>query len=281
MGSGLGRPIGLGRTAEVFDYGDDLVVKLLYAGMPEVMGEREATIATAVDQAGVAAPRFHGTTRIDGRFGLIYDRLDGSSMLDRIGQHPLELDTLAQQFAVLHASMHDTEGSGLPGLHDELRRLIGRAGDHLPAPARTAALSRLGELPEGSALCHGDMHPGNVLLTARGPVVIDWMTASSGNPAADVARTLFLLRDSSIPASVPWIQRRLLGMARRRFASTYLRHYRTHRVVADVELAAWRLPILAARLGDMIDEEQPTLLGMIERELRRAAATRRDTDPTG
>ena len=269
MGSGLGRPIGVGRTAEVFDYGDNRVVKLLYAGMPDAMGEHEARIATAVDHAGVAAPRFHGTTRLDGRFGLVYERLVGSSMLDRIGQHPLEIDRLAAQFAVLHASVHDTEGSGLSDLHDELRRMIDRAGDQLSAPARSAALSQLGDLPEGRSLCHGDMHPGNVLLTAHGPIIIDWMTASCGNPVADVARTLFLLRDSVIPAYVPWIQRRLLGIARRRFASTYLRHYRSHRIVADVDLAAWRLPILAARLGEMIDEEQPAVLDMIQRELER------------
>ena len=27
-------------------------------------------------------------------------------------------------------------------------------------------------------LVHGDLHPGNVLMTARGPMVIDWLTAA-------------------------------------------------------------------------------------------------------
>ena len=79
----LGGPIGLGRTAEVFARGDDEAVKLLRPGIPEVVGEREASVAALVDRAGIGAPRFGGTTRIDGRLALVYERLDGPSMLDR------------------------------------------------------------------------------------------------------------------------------------------------------------------------------------------------------
>ena len=37
--------------------------------------------------------------------------------------------------------------------------------------ARAAALARLDTLPAGRTICHGDMHPGNVLMTSSGPVV--------------------------------------------------------------------------------------------------------------
>ena len=41
----------------------------------------------------------------------------------------------------------------------------------LPAGLRQALIAVLDELPEGSQLCHGDFHPGNILMTARGPVL--------------------------------------------------------------------------------------------------------------
>ena len=50
-------------------------------------------------------------------------------------------------------------------------------------------LNHLGSSGDGDKLCHGDFHPGNVLLTEKGAVVIDWMTASICNPWADMART--------------------------------------------------------------------------------------------
>jgi len=63
--AGLGDPIGLGRTAEVFAYGDGEVVKLIQPGFPDRLGENEAEVAALVARAGVAAPAFMGTTRIE------------------------------------------------------------------------------------------------------------------------------------------------------------------------------------------------------------------------
>jgi aminoglycoside phosphotransferase (APT) family kinase protein len=265
--TGLGGPLGVGRTAEVFARGEDEVVKVLRPGFPDLLGEHEAAVAALVAAAGVGAPRFVGTTRIEGRFGIVYERLVGPSMLDRLGRNPWEIDRLAGWFADLHATMHDVNGAGLPDQKAEVRGMIERAGARLQDGARQAALRRLGGLPGGDAICHGDMHPGNVLVTSRGAVVIDWTTASCGNPAGDVARTLFLLGHSGIPPSLPRVQRSLIGIARRRFCSVYLRQYRRLRPLDQREVDAWRLPILAARLGEEIEAERATLDVLIQRDL--------------
>jgi aminoglycoside phosphotransferase (APT) family kinase protein len=40
---------------------------------------------------------------------------------------------------------------------------------------------------EGASLLHRDLHPGNVIRSPAGPVVIDWTNAAAGDPAFDVA----------------------------------------------------------------------------------------------
>jgi thiamine kinase len=195
----------------------------------------------------------------------------GPSMLDRLSQHPLEIDRLARKFAELHTAMHDAHGSGLQDQKTSLRRMIEFAGENLSDVARRAALIRLDSQPDGDAICHGDMHPGNVLLTARGGVVIDWMTASRGDAASDVARTRFLLRDRGPPPYMRRAQRTLLALARRRFFSVYLRQYQRLRRLDRREVDAWRLPILAARLGEGIEAERAALQGAIRRDLDRAS----------
>lgn len=36
-------------------------------------------------------------------------------------------------------------------------------------------------------LCHGDVHPGNVLMSSTGPLLVDWDLLCSANPAWDMA----------------------------------------------------------------------------------------------
>lgn len=262
----LGRRIGVGRTAEVFAEGD-LAIKVLRPGMPEIMAEHEARVAAVVDAAGIGAPHFHGSRRVDGRPALVYERLDGASMLERLGRHPLEVDRLARTLADLHRRMHEADGAGLDDQRDAMRFLIERGSALLVADARDRVLAQMDALPPGTAICHGDFHPGNVLLTVTGPTVIDWAGASRGQPAADVARTLFLLRDSALPGHLPVRERAVAWVVRRRFAQTYLAQYRRGRRMSAAEIAAWRLPVLAARLGEDIPEETTWLLHRIGAEL--------------
>jgi aminoglycoside phosphotransferase (APT) family kinase protein len=265
----IGERIGIGRTAEVYAWGTDRVVKVLRPGFPDGLGEAEAEAAGYVSRLMEAAPRFFGTTRVDGRYGLIYERLAGPSMLDRLSACPWQTETLARELAALHAAMHARNGEGLPDLVSDQRRAIERSGTLLSEHAREASLGRLVALQKGTAICHGDMHPGNVLISATGPVVIDWLTATCGPPAADIARTLFLLLESHIPKEIPQPSRWMIARPRRWFAIRYLHHYRRLRQVDLGEVRLWRLPVLAARLGEGIEPERAGLVARISAELRR------------
>ena len=267
----MGERVGIGRTAEVFAWGADRVVKLLLPGFPDEIGEAEAAAAALVGANLEPAPRFFGSTRIDGRYGLIYQRLDGPSMLDRVSSRPWLMRRYARDFGLLHARMHERDGAGLPDAKGRLGRAIERAGGLLPAAAMEAALQRLAIMPDGTAVCHGDMHPGNVIITRAGLAVIDWQTTVSGPAAADVARSLFLIRDSAIPVEIGRPQRDLIQWLRRRFAVRYLRQYMRRRPIDKHEVELWRLPILVARLSEGISIEKPNLLTLIGQEL---AATR-------
>jgi aminoglycoside phosphotransferase (APT) family kinase protein len=58
----------------------------------------------------------------------------------------------------------------------------------LPRDVRQRVRELIMSLPEDGVLCHGDGHPGNVLMTAAGPVAVDWISAMNSNPLVDVAR---------------------------------------------------------------------------------------------
>jgi uncharacterized protein (TIGR02172 family) len=255
----LGAPIGIGRTAEVYGWGEGQVLKLYRADMPAEWVAHEASVARIVADAGLAAPAVGELIEVDGRVGIVYERISGPSMLDALARQPWTLGRHARQFAELHAGMHATSRPELPSARESLLRAL-RAAPRLPEPTRRSLLDALATLPDGDAVCHGDFHPDNIVISSRGPVVIDWMTVTRGNPAADVARTVLLFRAGVLPEGTPAGKRIATEFFRRAFLSAYLRAYRALRPLPDAEIDAW-LPLLAAaRLNERILAEQKTLL---------------------
>ena len=76
-------------------------------------------------------------------------------------------------------------------LSDKLDRQI--SASPLPRETRYDLHVRLQGLPRGTALCHGDFNPSNVIITPKGDWrVIDWAHVRLGDPLADVARSYLL-----------------------------------------------------------------------------------------
>jgi len=263
----LGKPLAIGRTAEVYDWGEGRVLKLIRPEMPASLGETEARAVRAAMAAGLATPGLLETIALEGRYGLVYERVDGPSMLEALSAQPWSIGKLAGQMAGLQASMHDARAQQLPDLKAHLGRMIKAASKTLTPDLTTAALGRLRDLPDGTAILHGDLHPGNIVMTERGPVVIDWLTVTQGDPAADVARTLLLLRGGALPGGAPRLQRAVTGLGRSAFTRSYLRAYRGLRQVDIDAVRAWSPVVMAARLAEGIEAEEEALLEQVRREL--------------
>ena len=125
-------------------------------------------------------------------------------------------------------------------------------------------LRRLERLPDGQAICHGDYHPGNLVITRRGPVVIDWMSASHGNPVADVARTTLMFRMAGVPEYYSPETQQAVDQARRSFYEAYLSAYLSRRPFPVEEIEAWIPVLAAARLCEGIVEEEAELVKLVE-----------------
>ena len=175
---------------------------------------------------------------------------------------------MGRLLAELHAQMHSCEGVGLRSYRDRMKDKIQRQ-THLGAPVRDAVLEVLRQLPDGTAVCHGDFHPDNIIMSGRGPVIIDWVDASQGNPLADVTRTWLLFRKAFLPAEMIGVQRWLIDSVRVCMWSVYLHRYRQLRPSLRRDLVAWRLPVAAERLAEGIPEERESLVAYIETSLRR------------
>lgn len=257
----LGKPIALGRTAEIYAWEESQVLKLFQDWFSADGVEYEAQIARAVHTSGLPVPAVGEVVEINGRLGLIYERVVGPSMSEYLETKPWMFLRAARVLAELHADMHAS--NILPELPSQRQRLEDkiRSAAVLPPDLRQAGLRSLDQMPDGDRLCHGDFHPGNILMTARGPIIIDWIDATRGNPVADVARTWVMLSALSAPGlSIPWFVKVLLSW----FLKTYLKRYFQLQPSDQQQFTAWLPIVAAARLSENISEIQEWLLAQVK-----------------
>lgn len=156
-----------GRDADIFEHGPGLVLRRARTGRS--MATEARTMAWARDH-GYPVPAVDSIS--DDGLDLVMERIDGVSMVDAIGRRPWTIPAQGRTLAVLHARLHELPAPGwVP-----------------PAPC--------GE--PGDRLLHLDLHPLNVMVTATGPVVIDWPNAAAGDPATDVALTWALMAAGAV-----------------------------------------------------------------------------------
>ena len=197
-------------------------------------------------------------------------------------------DTLARAAVALHrldpqpveTALREASGRAI-GIDSMLDRLL--------AASRALADSSLERLIERLAatkpsrsrrvVCHGDLHPFNVLTTTSGYVVLDWTSGQIADPAYDLAFTHLLVANPPLVAPQPL--RPIINAVARRLADRFIRTYdkvASYDVGSDaldwyrtlhacrilIDLAAWRADgSLDAHRGHPWFALEPTLLPLL------------------
>lgn len=242
-----GALVAVGNTSTVLRWGTHHVVKLLDAATPPHWAGLEAGWTASLHALGLPVPEVTDLVESDGRPGIVFRHVPGPTMLERILTAPTTVAGFGRQLADLQHEIHRTRPpDDLPRLRDRLERKT-REATTLSASNRRRALAQLDRLPDGDELCHGDLHPGNIILAAEGPVVLDWFDVAIGHRCADVVRTSILIRPrvhTPAPRYLPGSSNPLLERLHRAYLAAYL-----ERSGAELaELARFEVPVAAARL---------------------------------
>lgn len=259
-----GELLARGRTAEVLAWKNGQVLKLFVGEYSAKQVAYEARVTDAIYKAGLPAPAVGGVVEVEGRQGIILERVDGPSMLQAFRSRPWRSGQLGRMQAELHAALHSCELPWLPSLREDIRSNI-QSQSKLPDDTKRTILNQLEQLPDGNTVCHRDFHPDNILMSSQGPVVIDWANSRRGDPLADVAASSLLLRLAPVPQFMPgkW----LISIFRAWFHSAYLKRYLELRPVSRDRISAWELPLVASRIADNIPEEEELILAFLKKAL--------------
>ena len=157
------QPFASGRDADVYDLGDGRVLRR-YRGGGDVT--REAELMRYVASYGFPVPVVHAAAGPD----LVLERLDGPTLVTAVAEGNISLAEAGRILAELHERLHG-----------------------IPAPSGTPGLT----------VVHGDLHPENVVVTATGPVLIDWRSATEGPAELDLALTAVITAEVALMPGQP------------------------------------------------------------------------------
>jgi Ser/Thr protein kinase RdoA (MazF antagonist) len=265
MRGSLGEKIGEGLTADIHAWAPGQVVKLFKAGTSRRFGQHEARMTRAAFTAGTSAPEVFDEVTLQGRFGIVLSRLDGSTLQQHLLAGAMTYEQVGALLATLYISIHKTPPPpDVVSLRDWIAAASRVSSDILPEHIATGVLTLIDRLPPGDGLCHADLHPGNVIMTADGPRIIDWACTLRAPAVFDIGRAHVTLSELVPEGADPEPPRTINAAVQSEYARLA--------GMSPAELTATMQPYLPILRAFVLLQRRPASPAQRERLIRRIAA---------
>lgn len=228
-------------TKEVYRDGEN-TIKLFVENYSKANILNEALIQARVEEGtDLNIPKLNEVTKIDGRWALVSDYVEGTTLEQLMIDHPDKIDEYLDLFVSIQMEMLSKKVPLLNRIKEKYKSRIEKA-EGLTDNTRYELLERLDGMRDHTKLCHGDFVPSNIIIKDNGAhFIIDWSHATQGNGSADAATTYL----------------KLTRAGKEELAEKYLDLYCEKTDTAKILVQRW-IPIVAAvelTRGNAEDEE--------------------------
>jgi hypothetical protein len=149
----LGEKIGEGAPSEAYTWAPGQVVKLLKPGVPRGMAWFEGHAPRRARRRGLPVPEVFGAVTLDGRFGIVLQRLDGPTLLQLTRTGAVTFEQAGAIVAALAMSIHKTPPPPeVPSMRECMEARLDHDDGKLPKHIATEILALIDRLPPGDAL---------------------------------------------------------------------------------------------------------------------------------
>lgn len=191
---------GAGFLSSAYNSADgDSMLKVYNHRVPQRLVAQEKNVARAALLMGIPTPLV-GTLYSDGEYTAVdFERIEGKVSFSRaITNNPERLEEIAIRFAKICKKLHATECNTT--LFNDRTIYFRQAvvnDSVFNDEEKAKALAFLDSVPRATTCVHGDLQPGNVIMTPEGDMFIDMGDFGYGNPLLDIAMLYFQARVNS------------------------------------------------------------------------------------
>ena len=222
---------------------NDKTIKLFIENYSKSNILNEALNQTRVEETELNVPKLLEVTKIENRWALISEYIEGKSLQELMDENPEKLDEYMDMFINVQLNILSKTAPMLNKLKDKMERKI--AETDLSDTIKFDLNTRLAGMPKHNKICHGDFNPSNVIIKPDGiPYVIDWAHVTQGNSSADAARTYLLFNLSG----------------KKEEAELYLQKFSEKSKIEKRYIQKWIPIVAAAHLSKASEEEKAFLM---------------------
>lgn len=191
----------------------------------------EALNLAYAEETGLNVPRVLDIKRIDGKWAIVSEFIEGTSLEQLMENEPEKTDYFMELFTDLQLEVSKKRCPMMCRFSDKVTEKIRRSD--IRATLRYDLYTRLRSMEPGNDLCHGDFVPSNIIIGPDGKKnIIDWSHSSVGPAPADAAKTYLILKVTK----------------KDNLAEKYIKLYSEKSKVSEAEIKKW-IPLAAASYG--------------------------------
>ena len=226
---------------------NDKTIKLFVENYSKSNILNEALNQARVEETGLNVPELLEVTKMENRWALISEHIEGKSLQDIMNENPEKIEEYMDLFVDQQLKVLAQKAPMLNKLKDKMQRKI--AETDLNATIKYDLNTRLESMQKSNQICHGDFNPSNIIIKPDGtPYIIDWAHVTQGNGSADAARTYLLFN--------------LEG--KKDEAEMYLQKFSEKSNTEKRYIQKWIPIVAAAHLSKATEEEKAFLMNWID-----------------
>jgi len=185
--------IGKGRTAEVYDYKDNKVLKLFYSTSNDKDIEYEYLMTKNISNITSIVPKVYDVINVNNRMGIVYEKINGKTLSDFLSINFKDMRKIVHEFAKTQKIINNINFGNIPNHTNKLKQKI--MSSSLLCDSEKEIILKYLKTIDKNEICHGDFHPDNVFVDQNYNFrVIDWANMFVGNKYIDIAKTYYLIK---------------------------------------------------------------------------------------